>query len=357
MIRPLRKNEINAFIDFGESIYANDPLYVPYLHYELKRSLKRLVFGTRRYQALCSFDEAGRMNGRILLTVGKNKQLASEHCGYFSHFEVVNDRRVFDELMNAAIVWLRTQGAEYMLGSFFPHDPDARRGILVQGFDFGPMLFAAHNPPYYPALFEAYGFQKLTDALEYEYAEKEETIRKIRETAEKSLAENDFHIDRLDVRHLDRDLEDVHKIMEAASTQINFEAVLPLAEIKKMARQWRLFIDPDYAFLARRNSDNEPIGFTLSVPDYNEVIRAMRGRTDLGGIVTFLTARRRIRGLRAVLQYIIPAYQHKGVSKALYYETKKAVDKNHAEKTLALLVPESRSCGSNGRGTQGQQRT
>jgi len=153
MIRELKKGEIGSFLDFGDSLYRDDPNYVPFIRLTFRKTMKKLVFEKKTYTALCSFDEKGRMNGRLLLTVGKNKQLQTEHCGYFSHFEAVNDQQVFDALMERAALLLKQKGAEYMLGSFFPHDPDDRRGIVVQGFELAPMLFTSHNPPYYQTLF------------------------------------------------------------------------------------------------------------------------------------------------------------------------------------------------------------
>ena len=347
MIRAINENEINKFIDFGDSVYVNDANYVPYMHSDLKKTIRKLVFEKERYTALCSFDESGEMNGRILLTVGKNKQLKTDNCGYFSHLEVVDDAAVFRELMDAAVAALKEKGAEFILGSFFPHDPDNRRGILVKGFELSPMIFTSHNPPYYQTLFEEYGFEKLTDAYEYEYREDPEKIRRIKEIAEKALIENDIHISKLDMKNLDRDIEDVHTIMEIASTQVNFENVLSKEEIKKIFLSWKQYIDPDYALIARKNSDNAPVGFTFSVPDYFELIRKMKGRTDLRGLLIYLLCRKKIHGIRGILQYIIPEYQHKGVSKALYYETKKSVDRNYVTRvSLGTIMEEN--ANSNG---------
>ena len=347
MVRELREKEINSFIDFGDALYRDDDRYVPFMRGDLKKTLKKLVFEKKKYCALCSFDPQGQMNGRILLTVGKNKQLKTEHCGYFSHFEVVNDQQVFNELMQAAEDTLRQMGAEYILGTFFPHDPDNRRGILVQGFELYPVLFTSHNPPYYQGFFEDYGFLKQTDAYEYEYKRDPEILERVRVIAEKSLQENDITISKVDFKHIDRDIDDIHTIMEIASTQVNFEEVLSREQIKKIFLTWKRFIDPDFAFIARRNSDGLPIGFTLSMPDYFELIRKMRGRMDLRGIFVYLFGRKKITTIRAVLQYIIPEYQHKGVSKALYNETRKSVDKRGI-KSISLGTIMEKNAKSNG---------
>ncbi|MDO5331839.1 MAG: GNAT family N-acetyltransferase [Bacillota bacterium] len=347
MVRELKENEIKKFIDFGDSIYKDDADYVPYLRDDLKKTIKKLVFEKKRYKALCSFDENKKMNGRVLITVASNKQLNTQHCGYFSHFEIVNDQEVFNKLMDYMCQTLKEMGAEYTVGSFFHHDPDNRRGVLIDGFEFAPMLFTSHNPKYYQSLFENYGFEKLTDAYEYHYVEHQETIEKIKSTAEKSLKENDFHVDKLNLKNIDKDIEDAHKIMEIASTSINFENVLSIEEFKKLFKQMKRFVNPDYALVARKNSDNSPIGFALSIPDYYELIRKMKGRLDPRGLFIYLTNKNKITGLRAMLQYVVPEYQGKGISKALYYETKKSVDKNGV-KRIALGTIMEKNLSSNG---------
>ena len=347
MIRKLKPTEIDKFIDFGDELYKNDPNYVPYIRSDLKKTLKKLIFKRKKYKCICSFDESGKMNGRVLITIARNKQLNVEYCGYFSHFEVVNDQNVFNELMDSVQKSLKRNGAKYIVGSFFHHDPDNRRGILIEGFDRSPMIFTSHNPDYYKTLFENGGFEKLTDAYEYEYKSDPEKLQKIKDTAEKALKENSITISKLNMKNLDKEIDDVHTIMKSASTDVNFESVPSRSKLKKLVLSWKRFIDPDYAFIARRNSDGAPIGFTLSIPDYFELIKKMKGRTGPIALLVYLFGRKKIKGLRGVLQYIVPEYQHKGISKALYYETKKSVDKNHITRISLGTIMEN-NASSNG---------
>lgn len=332
MVREITENEIKKFIAFGDSVYASDPDYVPFMRRALAGELKKLVFRDRTYKALCSFDEQGRINGRVLLTLAHSKQLHSDRCGYFSHFEIVNDRDVFAELMDRALSELKAMGAEYVVGPFYPHDPDNRRGFVVDGFTYPPMLFTSHNPAYYPVLFENAGFAKLTDTLEYEYSSNEETEEKIRRLAERAAKRYDFRIDKLDPKQIDRDVEAARTIMEAATTQIHFEDVLPADEFRKIFKEWSTFVDPDFALLARRNSDDQPIGFTFSIPDYAELIRKMKGRLGLRGLLIFVFGKKHIKGIRGVLQYVVPEYQSRGVAAALYNQTCISYKQQHKQR-------------------------
>lgn len=328
MIKEISIKQIDDFIAFGDNIYKDDKNYVPYIIGSLKKELKKLVFEKKTYKAICYFDESNAIKARVLLSIGHSKQLNSEKCGYFSHFEIINNQSVFNEFMDHIISVLKDMGAEYICGPFYLHDPDNRRGVLVDGFEYSPMLFTSHNPVYYKELFENYGFKKLIDALEYEYHYNQETVDRIKTLSEQSIKEYDYHVDHLNYKNIDKDIEDVHTIMEIASTKINFENVLSKEEIKKIFNGWKMFIDPDYALVARTNKDNKPIGFVLCIPNYNELIRKIKGRINLKGVLTFIFEKKKIKSLRAILQYVIPDYQHKGISKSLYYEIFKSVQKN-----------------------------
>ncbi len=329
MIREITEKEIKAFINFGDALYKGDKNYIPYINKDLKKTLKRLVFFRKTYFAVCHFDKNNKVDGRVLLTIGKSKQLKSDKCGYFSHIEFVENYDVFKELMDFSLNLLKEKGADCTCGTFFHHDPDNRRGILIDNFDTFPMLFTSYNKPYYKDYFEKYGFKKLIDALEYEYSFKEDKMKAVKEKGEQALIDNDIHIDKADLKQLDREIEAVHDIMVTASTSINFEEVISKEQIKKIFYSFKSFLNPDYVFFARTNKDNRPIGFTFALPNYNEVIKKMNGKTNIFSLIKFAIYKKRITGLRAMLQYIIPEYQHKGISKALYNETRKSIEKNH----------------------------
>ena len=57
----------------------------------------------------------------------------------------------------------------------------------------------------------------------------------------------------------------------------------------------------------------------MSVPNYYTVFRKMNGKTNPIALFKALVYRKRIRSIRAILQYVIPSYQSRGVNFALYH--------------------------------------
>ena len=93
--------QLNRFIAMADDLYRGDLFYVPYMRRDLKKTLKKLLFEERSYTAL-AVEEQGKYIARVLFTVAPSKQLGLERCGFFSHFECVNDpacaRLLLDEM-------------------------------------------------------------------------------------------------------------------------------------------------------------------------------------------------------------------------------------------------------------------
>lgn len=73
---------------------------------------------------------------------------------------------------------LAATGVEYVEGAYWPFDPDNRRGILVKGFEFQPVIFTSYNPEYYPELLENFGFEKHFDTLTFKMEPNEKQIER-----------------------------------------------------------------------------------------------------------------------------------------------------------------------------------
>lgn len=161
------RRDLQRFVDFPSELYQNSENYTPYVKADLKKTLSRLIFCAKTYRALYVAGADGRTLGTVLYTVAPNKQLKTERCGFFSHFECVDDPAVSAALLFEMERELREMGAEYASGSYFPHDPDNRRGILVDGFTTPPPILTSFNPPYFGERLEAAGYVKGADTLSF----------------------------------------------------------------------------------------------------------------------------------------------------------------------------------------------
>ena len=318
VVRIHTAKQLNRFISMADDLYRGDPFYVPYMRGDLKKTLKKLLFENRTYTALI-VEEKGRYLARVLFTVGPSKQLGLERCGFFSHFECVNDPACAGLLLSEMCRLLKEQGVTYVEGTYFPHDQDNRRGILVEGFEEEPMILTSYNPPYYKDLLEGFGFRKDFDTVSYRMDYNGYDIGRIEPLAQKVLDKFRLYISDVDFSNLDRDISDVHAIIQAATDDGIFQEAPTREDLERIVAGWKSFLWADLIHICRRQEDDKPVGFVMSVPNFYTVFRKMKSKTNPVALVKAFYWKRQIKGVRSILQYVIPEYQKKGVNFALYH--------------------------------------
>jgi hypothetical protein len=307
--------QLKQFIYFKAFLYEDDPHFVPPLYFILKRELKTEVLKKKRYTALLDIDN-NQINGRILYTIDDSKQ-HHQSVGYFSFYDVIDDLSVSKRLFEAMIDDLKTQGIKIVEGTFTPYDPDTRRGILIKGFDDDPVIFSSYNKPYYQTHLEQLGFTKMMDTVALKADVSDKTYKRLNAINRFFNRNHDVRIDALSFKHLDRDMKDVHTILNAADHDIIYQETPNMSMIEHAARQLKPFINPKMILIARENKTNTPIAFSLVLPDYHQVFKAMKGRFRPW---TFFRKRKQITRARGMMQYVIPRYQNSGLLGAMFYQ-------------------------------------
>ncbi len=306
------KSEIKCFVDFPDQLYQDDPNYVPYMRASLRKTLHKLLVIEKSYHALMIQSDSGEILARVLFTIDTNKQLHTDKCGFFSLYECVDDFAVSDFLLASMVNMMRKLGAEYVSGTYFPADPDNRRGFLLKGFDRAPLIFTSYNPPYYNDQMEHFGMVKQVDALQYRIniTDKLEYYARLSALV---LRRQKLHLDHLNRLNPEQDLIDVQKVLESATTELNYQGAPSMEGLRQIFSSWQRFLLDDLIVIIRKNSDNSPVGFGIALPDFFQLFQATNGRLDLRGIWILATQRHKINAARAIMQYIIPEYQKRGV--------------------------------------------
>ncbi len=333
------KKLINNFVDFPDELYECDANYVPYIKSDLCKTLHKLLLADKTYFALLAMDE-GRTLGRVLCTVDRNKQLNTDKCGFFSMFECVHDQTVCDMLLGEATRRLKQMGATHLSGTYYPYDQDNRRGILVEGFDQPPLIFCSYNKPYYDRLLTGFGLVKHTDALQYAFDLQHAEYRRAQRIDVFARNRYNYRVDTVDWKHLDRDIRDFHAVMQAATDEVIYQDAPEISSLYNIVRQWRRFLDKDYILIARSNKDDAPLGIMMALPDYFELFAKMKGKTDARGLWILTHQRKKIHGLRAILQYVVPEYQNTGMIASLYAKLWQAMSANGVTRFEAGTIME-----------------
>lgn len=323
LIEVTSKKHIRSFINLPYELYKDDPNWVPLLKILTKKTIKgkdNALFANGIHIKYILKDNKKTI-GRLIVGIDEkaNREKGFKR-GYITLFECINDKKAAFILFDAAHSWLKQKGMEFIEGPVSPTNGDDYKALLFDGYDSPPVLLNTYNPPYYIDLFEAYGFEKYRDFFAFHFTADEFPSERFIKIVKYSLKKYNFHIDTLDIKNLDSEIEDIRKILVEAVPESWTHFVIPSVEdIKKEAKMLLMFLDPELVCIARKNDTGEPIGFVVGAPDYNQVFMHMNGRLFPFGIFKFLYYKRKISRIRFFIQFVIPEFQGRAVNAAIFY--------------------------------------
>ena len=315
------RRDVMRFLKVAYGVYRDDPRWVAPLLVD-----QRKVFedGNPLFEhaemTLWVAVRNGRDVGRIAGTVERlHNEFHKETTAYFGFFEGPDDPAVSGALFDAVSVWARARGMTRLLGPMNPTTND-ECGLLISGFDASPVVMMTYNPRYYPDLFAAAGLTKAKDLLAYYFDVKPKPLERFnRIAAGVRRREPNIVIRQIRKKTLAADLAKVREVYNAA-WEANWGFV-PMTEgdMAFMAERLKPLLVEELALLAER--DGEPIAFMMSLPDYNEALRPMRGRLltpRIFGLLSTLWGRRTPKIVRVVTTGVKRAYRQRGMDALLF---------------------------------------
>jgi hypothetical protein len=315
------KRDLKRFIDMARDIYRNDENWVPPIRGNLLKTLMgkdNPLFMNGPHTFFMTFHK-DRPVARILTGVNEklNRQ-KNKREGYISLFESIDDERAAFSILDAAVDWLKAKGVETVVGPVSPTYGDDNRGLLVEGFEGPPVLMSSYNHPYYEGLFIKYGFQKDMDLLAYHFSPEDLEIERFETAVNYAMKKFGFRVNRFDSKNIEKELRDIKTVLDKSMPETwQHLGSFSIEEIRAEARALKLFLDEDLVYIAR--SQDEPIGFVVAMPDYNQVLKKINGRIFPFGIFKFLLHRKKINGMRIFMQFVVPKFRNKAVVSAIYH--------------------------------------
>ncbi len=314
------RKDLAAFIDLPYRLYKNDPVWVPPL-----RDEQRGQFNPKRNPLLdhCQWQlfllmEKGKPIGRIaafidLLAIDFWK----ERIGLFGYLECIHDPKAAHLLLEAARTWLISKDCSSMRGpwSFVSQE----WGSVVEGFTPSPVVMGPYNPPWYNDFYTDFGLAKVKDLLCWSISASAgykipERILRLTDAVQKRY---NVRIRQLDMKHY---AEEVKVIIELAnSTIIDNWGYSPVteAEVQAMAHDMKPILQQKGVLFAE-DAQGRPIGFAITLPDVNSLLKGLNGRLFPFGFIRLLTGIQRLKRYRMFALGVIPEYQGKAVDSLIY---------------------------------------
>jgi GNAT superfamily N-acetyltransferase len=194
-------------------------------------------------------------------------------------------------------------------------------GLLVEGFDRPPVLMMTYNPPWYAELLEAVGYAKVKDLYAYLSEVHDASLERLRKLGERAVKRNPGLTTRsADLKRFDSEVALIKGLYNAAWEKNWGFVPMSDAEFDALARELKALVHPELVRIAF--VDDEPVGFILTVPDWNPVL------ADLGGSVwrhpfkllrhLLFTKAESLSGLRLVLLGVREGFRNRGVESLLF---------------------------------------
>jgi hypothetical protein len=303
-------------------IYRNDQHWVPPLIMDLKKFFdkKKHPFFLHSEADFFLARRNGECVGRIAAILNNNhNQFHHERCAFFGFFETINDRAVAAALLEKTADWAREKGMTILRGPANYSSNDTW-GLLVEGFDMPPVILMTYNPRYYVDLIEKAGFGKAMDLYAWWMNDKHGINPKIVRVGEKVLKEENMQLRTLNMKNFWGEVEIIKKVYNDAWR--NNWGFVPMtdAEFEFLAKDLKPVVDPRLVLMVEK--DGEPVGFSLSIPDYNVALQKINGRLLPVGLFKVLYHKRSIKHVRVITLGVVRKLQtNSGIGAALYMET------------------------------------
>ncbi|MEG8182774.1 N-acetyltransferase [Nocardia terpenica] len=251
--------------------------------------------------------------GRIAVTIDHEYVRRYGAYGMFGFFDCVDDLAVAEALFDTAQHWAADRGAAMLTGPY-NYSPRHDMGLLVQGFDQPPTLMQTHNPAYYPQLLRDCGFEQRFDTTTYRWTRDEhaEQAERLRLRARKVLRSNRISVRPPDMRNFGAEVELLRRIYNESFHDHPEHVPITAPVFAALAGDLESVLDP--ALIRIVEVDGRPSGFSMLVPDVNQVV-PRSGRVTPSLLGRLITKRdNRIRGIdTAVVVMIGVAPEHTGL--------------------------------------------
>ena len=313
-------HDLRAFIELPYRLYRDDPVWAPPLRSEQRSQFdpKRNPFLDHCEWQLFLAEDRGEVVGRC---AAFEDNLASdfwkERAGLFGYLECVPSPAAARLLLEAARDWLQARGCTTMRGpwSFVSQE----WGMVVEGFTPSPVIMAPYNPPRYNDYLTEFGLRKAKDLLCWyvSAAEGHDIPPRILAATDAVARRYGVRVRQLDMRRYDQEVQTIIELSNASLVENWGYSPVTEAEVRAMARDMKQIIQPKGVLVAE-DSAGRPIGFAITLPDINSLLKGLNGRLFPFGFLRLLRGIPRLRRYRMFALGVIPEYHGRAVDALLY---------------------------------------
>ena len=314
------KTELKTFVKFPFDLYKNNDCWVPPLINDELATFdkdKNPAFDTadaRFFLAYQNNKVVGRVAAIINHTEINQQQLKKMRFGWF---DFIDDLDVSRALLKEVETIGVANNLEYMEGPVGFSNLD-KVGVLIEGFDHLGTMITWYNHAYYQGHFEAHGFVKEKEYLEWRFPfenVKPEFFSKAQELIKKR-----YQLKSINFTSTKQILPYVDSMFDLFNeSYASLSSFVPINERQKkyFKDKYINFIDPEYITYVADKDDNL-VGFAVVLPSFSRALQKAKGSFFPFGIFHMLKAKKHSKDIIFYLIGIHPDYQNKGVHAVIF---------------------------------------
>lgn len=319
------KSHIREFLALPVKLYKNEKNWIRPLDQDIEAVFdpkKNKYFRHGECTRWILKNEAGQTIGRVAAFINrKTLKKEDQPTGGMGFFECINDQEAAFKLFDCCKNWLAEREIEAMDGPINFGDRDRWWGSLVDGFDKEPNYCMPYNFPYYPDLFEAYGFQLYFKQFTYGRPVMEmggtSVSEKVFERANRIRKDEKYSFHSIDKKDLLKYAEDFRTIYNKAWVKHKGVGEMPKAQAVSIWKKLKPVMDEKILWFGYY--EHEPIAFFLNLPELNQLFKHMNGKLGWWEKLKFLYLQKTkaCNKMFGVVFGVVPEFQGKGVEAAI----------------------------------------
>jgi len=333
----ITRKDLKQFVKFPFKLFAGCKYWVPPLIQAEIQTLRKDVNPSFDYceaKYWLAFKD-GKIAGRIAGIINhRSIDKWRQRLVRIGWVDFIDDLEVSRALFNTVENWAKGRGMDGTHGPLGFTDMD-NEGLLVEGFDKLPTIANIYNYPYYVDHFEALGYSKAEDWIQYIFNASQPIPDKVQRINTLIMQKYNLRILKFaSVREILPRAKEVFEVLNASFTDLYGFVALTDREIDYYIKQYFSFIKPEYVCFIADNSD-KIIGFGISMPSLSKAMQKAKGRLFPFGFIYILNALHKNDTIDLYLNGVLPEWQHKGVHSLYYSEMNKAYIRNNIKTAIS----------------------
>jgi hypothetical protein len=316
------------FIYLPERIHKGHAAWLPPIYMDEKKFFnpkKNPSFVSCDYRKVLAYKN-GKPAGRVMGIINrKHNEMFGLKNVRFGFLECYDDQEVAHALVSDIEQWGRQHGMNKIIGPFAFSDRDIQ-GLLVEGFEYEPVVDSATNLEYLPKLVEHEGYVKDIDCVIYRYPLSSKLPDTFDRMYQRVLAKKAFQFVEFTARKQLKQyiLPVLQMVNESFSDIYGF---VPMDEVQMMdlANRYLPLLDPRFVKIVLK--EGKVVAFMVSMPNPYRGIQKSRGRLFPFGIFHILKAMRHAESVNTMLGAVHPDCQRQGLDLFLGISTIEAAKK------------------------------